>query len=103
MTSSGKNNLSNTNNLKTSIINDLNLRSNDKIFENYGLKNNYIPELLTNFLSILTVEHFLNDTILGIFLSFQIPRNIGSVFRREKQNNFGRYWVWDIWISQREK
>ena len=41
LTSSGKNNLSNTNNLKTSIINDLNLRSNDKIFENYGLKNNY--------------------------------------------------------------
>ena len=32
LTSSGKNNLSNTNNLKTSIINDLNLRSNDKIF-----------------------------------------------------------------------
>ena len=41
LTSNGKNNLSNTNNLKTSIINDINLRSNDKIFENYGLKNNF--------------------------------------------------------------
>ncbi len=41
LTSSGKNNLSNTNNLKTSIINDVNLRSNDKIFERYGLKNNF--------------------------------------------------------------
>ncbi len=41
LTSSGNNNLSNTNNLKTSIINDLNLRSNDKIFEKYGLKNNF--------------------------------------------------------------
>ena len=51
LTSSGKNNLSNTNNLKTSIINDLNLRSNDKIFENYGLKNNY-----NIFLKILTLR-----------------------------------------------
>ena len=41
LSSNGSNNLSNTNNLKTSVINDLNFRSNDKIFEKYGLKNNF--------------------------------------------------------------
>ena len=39
--SDGSNNLSNTNNLKTSIINDLNINFNDNINETYGLKNNF--------------------------------------------------------------
>ena len=39
--SDGSNNLSNTNNLKTSIINDLNINFNHNINENYGLKNNF--------------------------------------------------------------
>ncbi len=39
--SDGSNNLSNTNNLKTLIINDLNINFNDNIYENYGLKNNF--------------------------------------------------------------
>ena len=59
-----------------------------KIIELIVILLTYIPELLTNFLNVLNPINILNDTILGIFLSFQILiRNIGSVFRREKQNN----------------
>ena len=40
LTSRGNNIIDNTNNLKARIINDINFKSNDKIFENLGLRNN---------------------------------------------------------------
>ncbi len=39
--SKGNNTLDNTNNVKSRIINDFNFKTNDKIFENLGLKNNF--------------------------------------------------------------
>ena len=40
LTSKGNNIIDNTNNLKARIINDINFKSNDKIFEGLGLRNN---------------------------------------------------------------
>ena len=41
LNSKGNNILDNTNNTKTRVINDLSFKMNDKIFENFGLKNNF--------------------------------------------------------------
>ena len=79
LTSSGNNNLSNTNNLKTSIINDLNLRSNDKIFERYGLKNNlniFLKNLNTSGKNDPKYKESVQSQLMGMFeMESSIPLN----------------------------
>ena len=41
LTSNGNNIIDNTNNQKSRIINNINFKTNDKIFENFGIKNNF--------------------------------------------------------------
>ena len=41
LTSNGNNIIDNTNNQKSRIINNINFKTNEKIFENFGIKNNF--------------------------------------------------------------
>ena len=85
--SRGNNDLKNTNNLKTKVINDLNFRSQDKIFYNYGAKNNFGIYLKNANTVAKNDANYTSHPQLELMSIFELNSSIPMIKENEKYVN----------------